>query len=174
MIFAQNFDGFKIVVCKLLMHVTKHSIAKACKLPIYGEIWWKKENLVMEFVNQFLIPEKQNPKWSQGIPHNWVKKEWNIAMLIIHRYITCEGRFSLVHLYHIRLSIHVNGDYPLNLPYLLLKILSKMSKRIQSHPATTKNSLFHQGLIKTLVMFSLNEVHRSWDWLIQSLKPKPQ
>jgi hypothetical protein len=46
-----------------------------------------------------------------------------------------------------------------------------MSKRIQSHPATTKNSLFHQGLIKTLVVFSLNEVHRSWDWLIQSLKP---
>jgi hypothetical protein len=48
-----------------------------------------------------------------------------------------------------------------------------MSKRIQSHPATTKNSLFHQGLIKMLVIFSLNEVQRYWDWLIQSLKPKP-
>jgi hypothetical protein len=94
--------------------------------------------------------------------------------MIIHRYITCEGHFSLVHLYHIRLLIHVNGDYPLNLPYFLLKILSKMSKRIQTHPATTKKSIFHQGLIKTLVIYALSEVQRSWDWLIQSLKPKQQ
>lgn len=26
-------------------------------------------------------------------------------------------------------------------------------------------------MIRTLVVFSLNEVQRSWDWLIQSLKP---
>ena len=45
-----------------------------------------------------------------------------------------------------------------------------MSKRVQSHPATTKDSLFHQGLIRTLVVFSLNKIYRSWDWLIQSLK----
>ena len=45
-----------------------------------------------------------------------------------------------------------------------------MSKRIQSHLAITKINLFHQGLIRTLVVFSLNEVQRSWDWLIQSLK----
>jgi len=95
-------------------------------------------------------------------------------MLIIHSYITCEGHFSLVHLYYIRLLIHVNGDYRINIPYLLLKILYNMSKRIQKHPAATNNSLFHQGLIKTLVIFSLNEVQRSWDWLIQSLKPKPR
>ena len=49
-----------------------------------------------------------------------------------------------------------------------------MSNRIQSHLARAKNNLFHQGLIKTLVLFSLNEVQRSWDWLIQSLKPSPQ
>jgi hypothetical protein len=56
MIFAHNFDGFETLVGKLFMHVTKHSIAKACKLLVYGERWWKKEHLVMEFVNQFLIP----------------------------------------------------------------------------------------------------------------------
>jgi hypothetical protein len=49
-----------------------------------------------------------------------------------------------------------------------------MSKRIQTHPATTKKSIFHQGLIKTLVIYALSEVQRSWDWLIQSLKPKQQ
>jgi len=43
MIFAHNFDGFKIVVGKLLRHCTEHSIEKTCKLPVYRERWWKKE-----------------------------------------------------------------------------------------------------------------------------------
>jgi len=143
MVFRQNFDGFEAIVWKLLMMVTEHSIARAYKFPIGGERWWKKENVVMEFVNQFLIPKKQNANLKNGITHIWVKKEWHISFLIIHKYITCEGRFSLVYLYHVKLLIHINGDYPLNLPYFLLKILSKMSKRVHSHPAIANDSLFH-------------------------------
>jgi hypothetical protein len=50
-IFALNFDGFEVVIGKLLMIVTEHSIARACKFPVGGERWSKKENVVMEFVN---------------------------------------------------------------------------------------------------------------------------
>jgi hypothetical protein len=57
------------------MMVTEHSIERACKFPIGGERWWKKENVVMEFMNQFLILEKQNPNWKKGIPNSWVKKD---------------------------------------------------------------------------------------------------
>jgi hypothetical protein len=42
MIFAHNFNGFETMVGKLLMHVTKHSIAKEFNLPVYGKRWWKK------------------------------------------------------------------------------------------------------------------------------------
>jgi hypothetical protein len=42
MIFTQNFDGFEVVIGKLLMMVTEHSIARARRLPISGESWWKK------------------------------------------------------------------------------------------------------------------------------------
>jgi hypothetical protein len=69
-IFAQNFDGFEVVIDKLLMLVTEYSIAKACKLSIGGERCWKKEHVVMEFVNQFLLPDKQNPYWKKGFPHS--------------------------------------------------------------------------------------------------------
>jgi hypothetical protein len=65
--------------------------------------------------------------------------------------------------------MHLNGDSPMCLPLFLLKSLSKMSKRIQTHPATTGKSLFHQRLIKTLVMYALGEVQHSWDWLLESL-----
>jgi len=130
MIFEQNFYSFKVVIGNLLMMVTEHSISKAWKLLIGGERWWKKEHVVMEFVNQFFLPDKQNPYWKKGVPHSWIKQEWHTSLIIIHRYITCEGGFSLVYIYHIRLLMHINGDYPLNIPYFLLKSLSNMSKRV--------------------------------------------
>jgi hypothetical protein len=172
--FAQNFDGFEVEIEKLLMLVTEQSIAKACRLVVGGERWWKKEHVVTKFVNQFLLPDKKNPDWRKGVPHSWIRQEWHTALIIIHRYITCEGRFSLIYIYHIRLLMHLNGDYPLNLPYFLLKSLEKMSKRVQSHPTTAKGSLFHQVLIKTLVISALREVQKPWSWLIQSLNPDPQ
>jgi hypothetical protein len=70
MIFAQNFDGFKVVIGNLLMMVTEQSISKACKLSIGGERWCKKEHVVMEFMNKLLLPDKQNPNWKKGVPHN--------------------------------------------------------------------------------------------------------
>jgi len=58
MMFAHNFNGFELVIGKVLMLVTEHCIAKAYKFSIGGEWWWKKDHVVMEFVNQFLLPNK--------------------------------------------------------------------------------------------------------------------
>jgi hypothetical protein len=65
--FSLNFDGHEVEIDKMLMLVTEHTIAKACKLVVGGEIWWKKEHVVTEFVNQFLLPEKQNPDWRNSL-----------------------------------------------------------------------------------------------------------
>jgi hypothetical protein len=70
--------------------------------------------------------------------------------------------------------MHLNGDYPLILPYFLLKSLAKMSKRVQSHPSKEKSSMFHLVLIKTLVVSALREIHKPLSWLMQSLNPDPQ
>jgi len=75
MTFAHNFDDFKYMVKKILMHMIEHSIAKSYRLPVYGKRWLKKDNVIMEFVSQFLVPEKENPNWRNGIPHSWVRKE---------------------------------------------------------------------------------------------------
>jgi hypothetical protein len=143
-------------------------------LVVGGECWWKKEHVVTEFVNQFLLTDKKNLDWRKGVPHSWIQPEWHNDLIIIHRYIAYEGRFSLIYIYHIRLLMHLNGDYPLNLPHFLLKILTKISKRVQSHPTIAKSSLFHLVLIKTLVMSALREVQQPWRWLAQSLNPDPK
>ena len=68
--FDLNFDGHEVEIGKMLMLVTEHTIAKACRLVVGGEGWWKKEHVVTEFVNQFLLPDKQNPDWRRGIPRS--------------------------------------------------------------------------------------------------------
>jgi hypothetical protein len=169
--FALNFDGHKVEIGKMLMLVIEKTIAKACSLVVGGERWWNKEHVVTELVNQFLLPNKENLDWKRGIPRRWIQLEWHTALIVIHKYITYEGRFSLVYIYHIRIQMHLNGDYHLNIPYILLKILKKMSKRVQSLSTNAKSNLFHQVLIKTLVMSALSELQNPWSCLTQSLKP---
>jgi hypothetical protein len=65
--------------------------------------------------------------------------------------------------------MHLNGDMQMNLPFFLLKSLTKMEKKVQSNPRTDDKSLFHQGLIKRLVLYALSEVRVSWRQLLTFL-----
>jgi hypothetical protein len=66
--FALNFYGHEVEIRKMLMLVTKQTISKACKLVVGGERWWNKEHVVIEFLNQFLLPDKKNMNWRRGVP----------------------------------------------------------------------------------------------------------
>ena len=74
-----------------------------------------------------------------------------------------------MHYYHIIFLMHLNGDKEMNLPLYLLKILTKMSKRIHNYPKASHISLYHQGLIKILVLFALNELEIPWTYFLVSL-----
>jgi hypothetical protein len=65
--------------------------------------------------------------------------------------------------------MHLNGDKEMNLPFYLLKSLTKMSKQVHNYPQTTHKSLYLQGFIKILVLFSLSELGMSWEELIEFL-----
>ena len=56
--FSLNFDGHEVEIGKMLMLVTEKTIFKSCRLMVGGERWWKKEHMVTDFVNQFLLPDK--------------------------------------------------------------------------------------------------------------------
>jgi hypothetical protein len=82
------------VIGKLLMLVNKNIHCQSLQIGIGGERWWKKEHVVMEFVNQFLLPDKRiqigrkefpQLDWKKGVPHSWIRQEWHTALIIIHR-----------------------------------------------------------------------------------------
>jgi hypothetical protein len=100
-------------------------------LPQTGEKWFKNKSIDLRAWTPFLIRNRQKPNWVAGVPRVWLKDPWKDLAFLIQKYITCEGRFSLIFLYHIRILLHLKGEKLLNMPYYLLKSLTKMSKAIQ-------------------------------------------
>jgi hypothetical protein len=62
--------------------------------------------------------------------------------------------------------MHLNGDKELNLPFFFLKILAKMSKRVQNYPKSAHRILYQRGFIKILVVFYLNEIEIPWKYFM--------
>jgi hypothetical protein len=67
--------------------------------------------------------------------------------------VTCEGRYGLVFLYHLRLLMNFI-DYPLNMPHYPLCSLYKMSKDFKREK--DDSSLFHHCLIKVIIVHHLS------------------
>jgi hypothetical protein len=79
--------------------------------------------------------------------------------MIIKQFITCEGRYRFVFLFHLRLLMLFMG-FELNMPHYLHRILFKMAKRYKRNQADT--SLFHFGLIKMIVVYELGLRRDYW------------
>jgi hypothetical protein len=77
----------------------------------------------------------------------------------IQRYFTYEGRCNMVYQYHIRLLLHFIGKEAMNLPFYLFRSIGKMVDRVQDKSKQVDTSVFHSGLIKTLVMEELRKTN---------------
>jgi hypothetical protein len=96
----------------------------------------------------------------KGIPISLVKHWWHGFILILKQFVTCEGRYGLVFLYHIRFLMLFIG-FHLNVPFYLLRSLYKMSKRYKKQ--SLDSSLFHHDLIKILLTHHLTTIGDCWD-----------
>ena len=67
-------------------------------------------------------------------------------------YITCEGRYNRVMIYHFKLMNHFTGRNPLNLPFYPYKSLTKMDHQVRAEPTNIVGKLYHHGLIKLIVL----------------------
>jgi len=78
----------------------------------------------------------------------------------------CEGRYVRNMIYHFRLLLHFSGEKPLNMPYYLLKILTKMASKVHAKHQKASNSLFHHGLIKLIVLEEMSRRDKTWGYLL--------
>ena len=58
----------------------------------------------------------------------------------------------MVYSYHLRLLLNFVGKRSLDLPFYIYRILAKMLDKFQAKSEGNETSLFHHGLIKSLVL----------------------
>jgi hypothetical protein len=97
------------------------------------------------------------------MPVSSLKPRWHDLLAIVKQFITCEGRFGLVFLYHLHFLMSFIG-FPLNMPYFLLRSLYKMGKWFMKQ--RSDSSLFHHGLIKIILVHQLQSQNDCWDSFI--------
>jgi hypothetical protein len=93
------------------------------------------------------------------MPIYTLKPRWHDLLIMVKQLVTCEGRYGLVFLYHLRLLMNFMG-YPLNMPFYFLRSLYKMAKRFKCEKADS--SLFHHGLIRLIIVHHLNLHDDNW------------
>ena len=144
--------------------LTKELLAEATWIPDEGKYWFKKLPFTFDAEN-YLLPDVV-ADWGKGVHIQKFKLEWREPIKILQSYITCEGRFAFVFKYHFIFLQHLNHEAKMNLPFLFLKILQKMSSRVNEHQDHTKQSIFHHGLIKLIISTVLRKKEKTWDYFL--------
>jgi hypothetical protein len=101
------------------------------RLPQEGEIYFKRKKFKEKSWMSFLCRSRETTvNWKSGIPRSWLVHPWDEVAYVIEKFITCEGVYSIIFLYHIRLLQHLKKEKEMNMPYFFLNSLSKMAKGI--------------------------------------------
>jgi hypothetical protein len=98
--FAKTFDGAKAKVGDMQLQVNEESIAEAMGLSQEGDRWFK--NLKIEGIPwHSLLVSKISCYNVKGMPIQLFKTRWHGLLLVIKQFVTCEGCYGLVFLFHI-------------------------------------------------------------------------
>ena len=90
--FSRSFNGVEVEVGDLKFSVTETFIAVAMELPQEGE-WWFKNKRFDERAWRVILrnPGMDITIFKCGIPVSALEEKWTRLLLIIQKFITCEG-----------------------------------------------------------------------------------
>jgi hypothetical protein len=161
--FALSFDGNRARVGSVEIEVDEKFIAEATGLPMTGQKWFKTTALKKQDYKFYLKDGYKHKAWTKGMPVAYLDEEWQHLFKGIQLYVTSEGRYSKLMMYHFKLMDHFSGKTPINLPYFLYLSLAKVCNRIRARPSSIKSTLCHMGLIKLIILQQLKIQERSWE-----------
>jgi hypothetical protein len=161
--FAMSFDGNRARVGSVEIKVDEKFIAEATGLPMTGQKWFKTTALKKEDFKFYLKDGYKHKAWTKGMLVSYLDEEWQHLFKGIQLYITFEGRYDKLMMYHFKLMDHFSGKTPINLPYFLYHSLIKVCNRIRARPLSIKSTLCHLGLIKLIILQELKQQGRSWE-----------
>jgi len=143
-----------VVIRGLTIDPTPELINRVTTLPL-GIPWRKEDKGDSQVSKRKLFLEGEEPTEDK----NGVRKEsmpypWNEVGYQLIKYISCEGRYSVVYGYHFRIleELRFGAETPphqrLNIPYFLLQSLIDSSIKMKEG---NSQQLAHHGLIRILI-----------------------
>jgi hypothetical protein len=142
--------------------VYKYLIAEVTELPRTRENWFKTTITKDVEFSSYLKLEHKCLIWKKDIPISFLEEKWQHLLKSILVYITCEGRYNMVMIYHFKIMNHFTGRSPLNLPYYRHRSLTKMDHQVKDKPNKVEGILSHHGLIKLLICELLQRRNKDW------------
>jgi hypothetical protein len=124
--FALSFDGYRAKVGDVQPKITEGFLSMATILPAKGQTW-SKSCKVVDVPWTLLFQSCTVKSCDRGLPAKMLKPRWYDLLMIIKRFVTCEGRYGFIFLFHLRLLMVFMG-FELNMPYYLHRSLFKMDK----------------------------------------------
>lgn len=104
-----------------------------------------------------------------GISRILLPPPWDTVALGVQKFLTCEGRYTILFHYHFRLLSHLQHKLLMNIPYFLYGMLRQMVAHVHKFKRLAA-SVLHHGLIKLLVLHSLAKQGRRWDEIVTVLE----
>jgi len=164
---VRSFNVLEVEIGDLKFTVTEASISVATELPQEGERWFKNKSIGEEAWRVILHnPGMDVTIFKRGIHVHALEEKWASLLLVIQKFITCEGRFGAMYMYHTRLLMKFLENQTLNLPYLLLLSLKKMATTVQKNIEDIDPHLYHHGLVKILIEDQLRKKRDTWEWFL--------
>jgi hypothetical protein len=149
--FSLSFDGCRAKVGDVQLEIIEQFLCLATNLPVMGQKW-SKSCKVDDVPWTLLFQSRTVNSCDRGLPAKMLKPRWYDLLMIIKKFVTCEGKYGFIFLFHLHLLMVFMG-FELSMPHYMHRSLFKMAKRYKRSQNDT--SLFHLGLIKMIVVYEL-------------------
>ena len=135
--------------------MTPKTISEATGIPNIGEEWNKRQQLDRAYYEPYIRPGYMR-QLNRVFPFRFLKESYVLLMKLIIRYFGCEGRFSRLYAYHIRMLMHFTRVRMMRIPYFMCRNIEWMTTLVQKKtPEQQHNNIYHYALIKMIVVHQL-------------------
>lgn len=115
-LFVLHLHGDQVVLAGVTFTLTPKFVSLGTGILNIGEPWHKKQKIDGQHYEQY-IKTGFLRQIKRVFPFRYLKDEYSPLMKLIMKYFSCEGRFSCLYAYHIRLLMHFTRVRMMNIPY---------------------------------------------------------
>jgi len=129
-LFVLHLHDGQVTLAGVNFTLTPETISQATRIPNVGEECNKKMQVEKVHYEPYIRPSYVT-QLSKVFPFRFLKEAYAPLMRLIIRYFSCEGRFSRLYAYHIRLLMHFTRVKMMNISYFMCQNIERMTTLVQ-------------------------------------------